>query len=584
MLTKLVERHQDDRISFSLPSLRIGTLTREMIQEVTRTKNRGFTIAPEAGSERLRRVINKPINEDEMETTVARVFEEGGKGVKLYFMLGLPTEEYEDLDGIVNMSEKVLRQAKRYGRGGRDMTVSVSTYVPKAHTPFQWVGQIPIEEVRFRGAYLRERLKRLRVPFKQHASEMSYIEAVFSRGDRRLAPAIEAAWRAGCRFDGWEEELNVSHWNDVFAQQGIDPHFYAHRMVPTTEVLPWEHLDTGAGKDFLVLDFQRSMREKVIPDCRYGKCYNCGVCVMEAIRGKGEGLRPVAYQPEELPDGSLGWIESYTRKKRSSNVSPGRVAENNDPEPVTRNFYRIQYSKLGKMRWLSQLEIMTLLQRAIRRTGVPVSYTEGFNPHPKLSFGPALPVGTEGLGEWLDMETPLAVDPPDIERRLNPALPEGLRIRKVWEIPAGTPSLNQAMTGFAYEVWMEGAGISPAIGGPEGEIDLPDRILITRKGREDGDGTDRGKTIDVRPFIERIRWIDGDSPRLALFLKNIGGTCCRPAEAIEGVFGPRIDPVRFDRDDLRIIRTVHYTSLQGEWVPMESNLAKLSALGTFVAC
>lgn len=251
---------------------------------------------------------------------------------------------------------------------------------------------------------------------------------------------------------------------------------------------------------------------------------------------------------------------------------------------------RVRHVKLGKMRWLSQLEIMTFFQRALRRAKIPVAYSEGFNPHPKLSFGPALPVGTEGLAELLDIEVTQPVDPAEIENRLNAELPEGLSILKIWEVPVGGPSLNQAISGFAYEVGTEGSGISASLRPAQGAaledgdraIDLPDLIWVKRKGREDRAGEKPEKTVDIRPFIGEIRWISQN--RLALFLKNVGGTSCRPAEVIEGIFGPQVSPNGFDKDELRIIRTGLYASVQGQWVPMELTLAKLSAVRTFVAC
>jgi radical SAM-linked protein len=543
-----------------------------MIREVTRTKNKGFTIAPEAGTERLRRVINKPIDEKEMEATASRVFEAGSKGIKLYFMLGLPSETLEDMDGIVSMAEKVLAVARRYGRGGRDITVSVSTFVPKAHTPFQWEGQIPIEEVKARGVYLRNRLKPLKVQFKQHSPETSFLEAVFSRGDRRLAAAIESAWRKGRRFDSWEEHQDLACWMETFRGEGIDPMFYANRMVPLDACLPWEHLDTLATKDFLVLDYKRSVKERVIPDCRYGRCYNCGVCNMEAIRGREDGLRPIAYRPEDLPPerlSALGTVSGDVRRIRGLSAS-GRLE---------RTTLRLQHTKLDRMRWLSQVELVTLFQRALRRAGIPVAYSEGFSPHAKLSFGPALPVGTEGLAEYLDMELSGVVassEIGEIEKRLNRELPEGIVVTRIGELPPGVPSLNRTITGFAYEVWVEG-GIriemdGVAAGGLEGgdaAVPLSDTICVKRKVTKDAQRGAPGrvveKEIDIRPLIEEIRWVSPN--RISLFLTSDEGRGCRPVEVLSGVFGPDASRIPW-----RVLRTGCYQKAAGHWVPILSEV------------
>jgi len=226
------------------------------------------------------------MDEGIFEATVDEVFKKGVKSLKMYFMIGLPTEDDEDLEGIVNLGRRAKDIGQRHGKGGRDITISVSTFVPKPHTPFQWYGQTQRNEIYNKINYLRSGLKRTGISFRWHNVEISYLEAVFSRGDRRLGRVIEAAWRSGCRFDSWTERFDFHKWEEAFNQCGIDPDFYALRHIPAEEILPWEHLDTGVTKEFLIKEYNRAIGGRIIPDCRYGLCPNCGVCDMEAVRGK----------------------------------------------------------------------------------------------------------------------------------------------------------------------------------------------------------------------------------------------------------------------------------------------------------
>ena len=452
LLTSLIDKYADKRVSFTLPSLRIGTLTPVIIDRVTETKNASFTIAPEAGTERLRKVINKEMGEGVLETTAADLFSRGVRSLKMYFMIGLPTEEDEDLEGIVRLAQKVKDTGKKHGKGEKDITVSVSTFVPKAHTPFQWYGQVTGDELTRRINYLRNGLRKVKVKFKWHKMQMSYLEAVFSRGDRRLGKVVEAAWRSGCRFDSWTERFDFDKWVEAFNKCGIDPGFYANRNIPVEEVLPWEHLHTGVTKEFLLKEYRRATAGRVIPDCRYGLWPNCGVCDMEAVRReKGEGIRPIARKsPPPFPsplegEGRVGGGVAAGFSLRSAAVRSADLYGR-------RTKVRIRYAKTGEMRLLSQLEVMTTFARALRRSAIPTLFSEGFHPHPKVSFGPALTVGVESICEYMDAELSKPLPPSLIKDSINKYLPDGLEVMRVKETPYNTPSLNSFITHYAYEI------------------------------------------------------------------------------------------------------------------------------------
>ncbi|NLC08082.1 MAG: B12-binding domain-containing radical SAM protein, partial [Syntrophomonadaceae bacterium] len=236
-----------------------------------------------AGTQRLRDVINKGVTEDDLFAAAEAAFEEGWSSLKLYFMIGLPTEEMTDLDGIVALARRVADLGTAAARRGRfkkrvHVTVSVSNFVPKAHTPFQWEGQHPIEELKAKQEYLRQRLRDKRISYNWHEAELSFWEAVIARGDRRLGPALEKAWQKGCRFDGWSEYFQSVKWREAMAETGLNPEFYANRQIPLTDILPWDHLSSGVTRDYLADEYRAAMSGITTEDCRLAGCTTCGVC------------------------------------------------------------------------------------------------------------------------------------------------------------------------------------------------------------------------------------------------------------------------------------------------------------------
>jgi radical SAM superfamily enzyme YgiQ (UPF0313 family) len=235
----------------------------------------GLTFAPEAGSERLRRVINKHIPEDDLMETASIAFERGWTGLKLYFMLGLPTEEDDDIADIVQLVARIRALGKQAGGRVPNLRVSAATFVPKPHTPFQWVGQEDEARLRARHEILRQGLRRLGV--KLSWPKASLLEAVLSRGDRRLGTAIYHAWKSGSTFDAWNEHFNYENWLSAFAESGLEPAFYAHRQRALNELLPWAHIDPGVSAAFLKKEYRSAMKTQETPDCRYDDCNVCGL-------------------------------------------------------------------------------------------------------------------------------------------------------------------------------------------------------------------------------------------------------------------------------------------------------------------
>ncbi|SNB47846.1 TIGR03960 family B12-binding radical SAM protein [Geobacter sp. DSM 9736] len=424
LLKALMARHADDRIAVSFPSLRVGTLTKELVEEVKRVRKTGFTLAPEAGSERLRRVINKGIEEENLLRSAAEVYGAGWRMIKLYFMIGLPTETREDLLALIELARKVKLEGKRLGKGG-DVNVAVSTFVPKAHTPFQWEAQISFEETLERQRFLRQELKRHRLNFKWQDASLSVMEGVFARGDRRLGRVLLEARRLGCRFDGWGEHFSMSKWQEAFATAGVDPAFY-HRQRGFDEILPWDHLDCGVSSEYLRAEREKAGVEAVTPDCRTG-CTGCGVCNFTDLKM----LVHDADAAGELP-------------AAVSKAAPLSTGE--------RQRVRLRFTKTGRMRYLSHLEMIALFGRAVSRADIPVMFSQGFHPHPKFSFATALSVGVESYAEYMDMEVAAGFPPQLVMQGLNDVLPEGVMVAEAEEIPLRAQSLSVIINAVRYKV------------------------------------------------------------------------------------------------------------------------------------
>mgnify|MGYP003742215719 CR=1 FL=1 len=281
LAVELWDKLKDSHASISLPSLRVDSYAQEYMKLMSTGRKAGLTLAPEAGTQRLRDVINKNITAEDLRLSVRNAYENGWDMVKLYFMIGLPTETYEDLDGIAELAEMVLDEyyalpKEKRARRPR-VTVSTSNFVPKAHTPFQWCGQDDIQTLKEKQAYLREKLRPIRgVVYNYHDAETSHLEAVFARGDRRLAPVLAAAADAGAVLSGWSEHFDYSVYEKALRDCGIDSAQYANRLIPDDEHLAWEHLSSGVSVEFLQKEYRRALAGQTTPDCRLG-CRGCGI-------------------------------------------------------------------------------------------------------------------------------------------------------------------------------------------------------------------------------------------------------------------------------------------------------------------
>jgi radical SAM family uncharacterized protein len=280
LIHKFIEKHEKEKVGVSLPSLRIDSFSVDLINEIQKVRKTGLTFAPEAGSQRMRDVINKGVTEQNLMDSVKNAFESGWSTIKLYFMIGLPYETIEDVIGIADLAEKVTDQyfkvPKDKRKKGLKITVSTAIFVPKAFTPFQWVPQIKMEDVKEEIKALRGAIKSRSISYNWHETPVSYLEAIFARGDRRVCDVLVKAFEKGAKFDGWSEYFNNDAWMEAFEECEVDGDFYAYRERSYDEILPWHFLDIGVSKEFLIRENEMAKKAELTPDCRMG-CTNCGV-------------------------------------------------------------------------------------------------------------------------------------------------------------------------------------------------------------------------------------------------------------------------------------------------------------------
>lgn len=511
-----------------LPSLRVDSVDADVMDRISLERPGSFTFAPEAGSVRLRDVVNKNITDEEIVTATGQALRAGVKTVKLYFMLGLPTETDEDLDAIGELVGRVVGQAPR---GGSQVHVSLSPFSPKAHTTFQWAGQISRAEIDRRNQYVAGLLRRHKLKLSLRDPEISFLEGMLGLGDARLADVLERAWRLGARFEGWSEYLRIDKWEKALADCGVDAGDYLSPRDPEAP-LPWDVVDAGVDKDFLRRDWRRALQARTLPDCRLeGPCYDCTSCdgdlqhifsKLEALQGAaprrgpaipshGRGTTrladdPIPHQEVRSPAGAGAREQEVAFDPR--NADPTQPAREDArwigwrQQAAAKCWYRVQYAKTGDLVFLGHLDFQRQLHLALRRSRLPVAHSKGYHPHPMLKFGPPLPVGVAGTSECLDIAFDHQV--PGWTERLNDELPPGLRFGRAVAVGAQTPpSIDQAVSRFDYRVRLPGAfeggpsaeAVAAAVDAfltsprclvvrrrPKGDIEIDARALVPENG------------------------------------------------------------------------------------------------------
>ena len=518
LVKALTREFSDKKIAISLPSLRTDTFDSELASEIKKVRKTGFTMAPEAGTERLRRVINKGNSEEDLKNAVISAFREGWKSVKLYFMIGLPTETEEDLEGIADLFFK----ASRWGRAGQ-IRASISTFVPKSHTPFQWVAQISLEETFRRQMFIKDLIRKKSASLKFHNPKISFLEGVFARGNKDLGRVIEKAFNKGARFDGWDERLDFQLWMDSFDELGLDPNSYLGER-PINSPLPWDPIETGVRKSYLISELNKAMGCELTADCRSGNCVGCGVCDFENVAPLVHNMSP-----------ENDFSNEETRREQSS-------------ESKIRRF-RLRYSKSGPMRFLGHHDVVRCFERMFRRATLQLDYSGGFHPHPKLRFSPPLALGIESLAEHLDFDLKDCVaNADDIFKILRNTLPNGLEPIEICETSLNEAPLSARIQSVVYEIVLSDEFDEDRIRDRLSQFLEKESLIISF-------GPDRKRKVrDLKQYISSISL---SNQNLIVEIKMTPSGSVNPYEAIGSVLGLSDEQVR----SLRITKkTVQFES------------------------
>ena len=616
VLTELMNKFAEQRVAVSLPSTRVDALAPSLLEQIRRVRKTGFTLAPEAGSQRMRDVIQKEYQEEELIEAARQIFNLGWRSLKLYFMLGLPGEEEADLVSIAELSAKVAAAGGRHGA----VTASVSNFVPKPHTPFQWVSQINVEEIHARQTLLRRELGQRRIRFKWHDARASYLEGIFSRGDRRVGALLHAAYKLGCRFDGWTEHCRFDRWEEALRMTGINPEDYLRRRY-LNEPLPWDHISSGVKKEFLQRELAHAVAGRLTPDCSIERCTYCGACDFHAIRNvtyhvaaaKGseargscindwaqatvtDDSRPGSWEPRgwhkihgqaepnakksappaaasypdaAAPQTTLPGEESPPPARGLGNAEEWVSAAAEGLAPVqhavpaaSRVRVRLTYRKVDRARFISHLELIGVFASACRRARLPLAFSQGHRPQPRFRFSPGLPLGAESNCEVLDIDLTQQIAAADVGKVLGAQLPAGLIITDAKHIALSTPSPDAGLTGFRYRVGVDslyngdgGAWIDDRL-----ETFVQSKSFPMQKRTKNG-----GKEVDARSFVMRLERTDTSHLELDIRFGPAGSL--KPSDLVAAILGLEREtvaslPLRkthaFYRHDL----AGHYTATQ----------------------
>jgi radical SAM family uncharacterized protein/radical SAM-linked protein len=539
LIKKLAEKTAPERVSLGVASLRAYGLAEDLLDDLGKVRASGLTFAPEAGTQRMRDVINKNVTEEQLMETAERSFSRGFDKMKLYFILGLPTEEDEDVLGIVEVGKNALGVGKRLKRNVK-VTVSVSTHVPKPHTPFQWCAMDPLGEVERKQELLRDAARKVRgLNLRLHASTTSVLEGVLARGDRRLGDVIERAYLGGARFDSWDDQCRLDLWQEALEHFGIEQGVYLG-TIPVTARVPWDHLDIGLEHGFLAREYRRALQNRLSPPCgkvagafihptnaedalaqtkRY-VCYDCGVaCDLGKMREErlvflhklGADKRPIVLLPKvEEPvaataepaavDGEAPKPSAPPKgKPRKARPEAFRPARPGGP-PVG---YRLKFEKTGPAALLGHLDLARELPRALRRSGVRLRYSEGFHPKPDLSFGPALSLGVASLDEYVDARLIDAPPIPELIERLRAVTAPGLAFHDAIQLSSDDPPISSIVTAADYVVALP-EHVVRELGGREALEALIRALLEKSEAVVMRDMSGIGKRVDARRYLRSL--------------------------------------------------------------------------------
>lgn len=536
VIKELAVDFNDKKISVSLPSQRIDGFNLELANLVQSVRKSTMTLAPEAGSQRLRDVIKKNITEEQIMNAVLTLYENGWSRVKFYFICGLPTETLEDMDEMAELFRRIryrsrLIKKEKGLKHSLDLTCTLSIFVPKPFTPFQWCPQMNLDEVTAHIHYLMDQVAHIKgVKVNYHEKFVSLIEAVLTRGDDSLCSYIEALYKKGCYLDAWGEYFKKDVWFETAKELGIDLNALAQKQFSLDEVLPWDFIDTGINKGWFVEEYKKAFAVNensphIVPTCQQ-KCVNCGVCTNFKVHKVMAKSFVASEEAQELA------------KKIAIPTNPALA-----PQDVKETFrYRVKLTKTGILRYFSHLDWQNTFFKSITRSDLKVAFSYGYNPTMKISMGVALPLFCESLTELVDIELWEDVSPEFVKDELQKVLPKESQIVSVEKINKSVPSIDQMACWAEYKIKI--ADIACESGKSLYDFEnlvyntekvlASDEILVEKKNKKG-----LVKTINMKTSIGSHRFEDG---YLFIVLKTGQGSEIPPlrADVLMNIIAPDV--------------------------------------------
>ncbi len=600
LIKDLVPELAKRKVKLGIASLRAYGLEGDLLDQIKRVGISGLTFAPEAGTQRMRDVINKNVTEQDILDSAQRIFERGYDRMKMYFIMGLPTETDEDVVGIIETGRRIKAVAREIGmRRPPNITVSVSQHVPKPHTPFQWAAMDTMADLKSKVNMLRGLAKQAKLTLKTHTVEDSWLECLFARGDRKLGRALQLAYEAGARFDGWQEVFSFDRWLDALEQAGIEPTHYT-RTLPVDARLPWDHIDIGLEPGFLATEYQKALRSRLSPPCgkaagdkvhhtnlddaeadrRKLVCYDCGIsCDMSEMRDERivalRSLRASAQGREHEGVPAQAGPELVPASALVGRTAPSNLEEGNawkaDAE-AAHSRLRLVFGKHGPLRFLSHRDLLRILPRMFRRAEVSLAFSRGYNPIPRMVFGPALALGMAADEEVVDIDILLPRSREDLAgmlsneereamgasvvQRIRDSAPPGLAIVCGQLLEPGALKLPKLIEAADYAVALEPELLAIAPQRLTARL-AAENLTVTRAVHKKKRGGKRRpirksdtpfeKIIDVREYLMDAKVEDG-ALTFRLRVGNDGGV--RPREVVEALLQAQVADHRMRRTRL----------------------------------
>ncbi|MFH0702533.1 MAG: TIGR03960 family B12-binding radical SAM protein [bacterium] len=495
LVCALNEKYAPSGASISLPSQRADAFSLELAKQVQCVRKSTLTFAPEAGSQRLRDVINKNLNEEHIFHAVLSSYMAGWHSIKLYFMIGLPTETFEDIEEIAKLLEKIKFETKavmdhrdfleRIGEIGKDdvkkpldVTCSISIFVPKPFTPFQWCAQDSLDLIENKKKFLREKTKHLKgIKLNFHNGFLSQLEAVFARGDRKLNKLVELLYQKGSYLDAWSEHFNKNIWYEAASELNIDFCEYSSRKINLDSELPWDIINTGISKEWLKNEFNKAVNAQLSVPCDEA-CSSCGLC---------ETFNKTPLIKSKIP------VKLSSEEQKNLNPAPPGITGGQVQK------YRIKIQKTGHLKYISHLDWQRMFYRVVRKADIKINFTKGFNPSPKISIGMALPLFVESISEYVDIEVKEKIEEKDLLERLNKFLPENSRVLKIINIAKNEPAINEIVKWAKYSAVplasLENIDLKQAIN----NLLEKDNVFLKKQKYNKSSK----KVVDIRPYIIR---------------------------------------------------------------------------------